>query len=1204
MAHLSDEQRIRTQRNTARFFTQYPLFAWLLLAATLAWGVFGYLSMPKRKDPDVPIRIALVVCAWPGMSSEKIEQQVTRRIEDKLAENAYIDRLDSTVRTSVSVTQILLREVDDLEKELDDLKGKLDAIEGLPEGAGPVVFLKDFRDTASLMLTVSSPPADPIQVALRARSVEAAITAVRAGAPADPPRVSLVVAFPAAVEDAGPKRLAESLAKWLDKAQLASDVRVFNRPGFVGVDGQTSLDDAALRAAVERFAQESPGQPGSQPDAWSVAIVRDPKDTEARLLDAAGARYSHRELDDYTELLQKALLASPHVARVSRFGVQPEAIYLTYSQERLASYGLSPSTIRAALAARNIALPGGIVETGDRNLLLVPSGELTSHEDLGRVMLGSSPRGSPLYLRDLFEISRDYQSPPRYENTYSHRDAAGAWRSDRAVTLAIMMRSGAQIAEFGAEVDRVLASTRSLLPSDLVVSRTSDQPLQVKESVDLFTRSLWEAVLLVVLISFIGFWEWRSAALIALSIPLTLAMTFGMMHALGIDLQQVSIASLIIALGLLVDDPVVAGDAIQREIARGRPAKIAAWLGPTKLANAIVFATLTNIAAYLPFLTLSDTIGDFLYSLPVVLTCSLVASRVVSMTFVPLLSLYLFRHPRAQRGPGQLAARFNARYRRLVGWVLDHRKPVMLAFVLSLAAGGWVFTNLKTSFFPKDLSYLFYVDVWATEDAPLSGTRRAAAEADAIIARTAEAYGRAHPGKDGKPRDILRSVTSFVGGGGPRFWFSVFPEQQQLNYAQLVVQVNDKHDTEGFVVELQRALSDAMVGVQADVRQLETGEPVGVPVSIRFSGLESQRLREIAERAKGILRGVPTAERVRDDWGAETLTMALHVDPDRANLSGVTNQDVALSAISATNGLELTSLKEGNKQIPVVLRMHPEERADVGRLQDLYVYSYGSGKKVPLRQVASTSVQLQPERIRRRNHFETITVSAFPVEGVLPSEVLGQAKSYLEALAAELPPGYRMEIGGEDESQRKGFMQVSKAMAISILLIYLVLAFEFRNPIKPLIVFAAIPFGVVGALFSLWIAGVPFGFMAFLGVASLVGVIVSHVVVLFDFIEESREHGQPLRESLIEAGIVRLRPVLVTVGATVIGLVPLARNGGPLWEPLCYAQIGGLTVATVVTLVLVPVIYAIFVLDLRIVPWTRDEPHEEEVPSAARLDAA
>jgi multidrug efflux pump subunit AcrB len=420
----------------------------------------------------------------------------------------------------------------------------------------------------------------------------------------------------------------------------------------------------------------------------------------------------------------------------------------------------------------------------------------------------------------------------------------------------------------------------------------------------------------------------------------------------------------------------------------------------------------------------------------------------------------------------------------------------------------------------------------------------------------------------------------------------VFPEQQQLNYAQLVVQVNDKHDTNGFVLDLQRALSESMVGVQADVRQLETGEPVGVPVSIRFSGLESHRLREIAEQAKGILRSVPNAERVRDDWGAETLSMALRVDPDRANLSGITNQDVALSAISATNGIELTSLRDGNKQIPVVMRMHPEERADVGRLQDLYVYSYANGQKVPLKQVASTSVQLQPERIRRRNHFETITVSAFPVEGVLPSEVLAQTKPQLEALAAELPPGYRMEIGGEDESQRKGFMQVSKAMAISVLLIYLVLAFEFRDPVKPMIVFAAIPFGVVGALFSLWIAKVPFGFMAFLGVASLVGVIVSHVVVLFDFIEESREHGQPLRESLIEAGIVRLRPVLVTVGATVIGLVPLARNGGPLWEPLCYAQIGGLTVATVVTLVLVPVIYAVFVLDLRIVPWVADGAHE------------
>jgi multidrug efflux pump subunit AcrB len=312
------------------------------------------------------------------------------------------------------------------------------------------------------------------------------------------------------------------------------------------------------------------------------------------------------------------------------------------------------------------------------------------------------------------------------------------------------------------------------------------------------------------------------------------------------------------------------------------------------------------------------------------------------------------------------------------------------------------------------------------------------------------------------------------------------------------------------------------------------------------------------------------------------------VDADRANLSGITNVDVAISAIAATNGIGVTTLRQGDQEIPVMLRLRPSERTNVEDLKNLYVFSAHDNKdtgKLPLQQVATLRFDMQPEKIVRRDHFRTITVSSFPAEGVLASEVLQGALPGLRQLESELPPGYRMEIGGEHEAQLRGFKQISMALLLSIALIYLVLVFEFRSVVKPIIVFAAIPFGVIGALASLSLAGVPFGFMAFLGIASLVGVIVSHVVVLFDFIEVAEEEGMPLRAALIEAGIVRLRPVLITVAATVFGLIPLALHGGPLWEPLCYAQIGGLTVAVFVTLLLVPVMYSVFVLDLKILGW-------------------
>ena len=437
----------------------------------------------------------------------------------------------------------------------------------------------------------------------------------------------------------------------------------------------------------------------------------------------------------------------------------------------------------------------------------------------------------------------------------------------------------------------------------------------------------------------------------------------------------------------------------------------------------------------------------------------------------------------------------------------------------------------------------------------------------------------------------MKSLTTFVGGGGPRFWFSVEPERQQLNYAQILVEVTDKHFTNEFVGPLQTALSREVPGARIDVRQLETGKPVGIPVSIRISGAETEVLHRLSAELQNVFRAQPNAARVRDDWGEPAMNVRLKVDPDRANLSGVTNLDVALSSAAAISGLPVSTYREGDKQIPIAVRLRMEERAGLSDVQNTYVYSATSNQRVPLRQVSQVTTDMSIPKIKRRNQFRTVTVSAFPIPGVLPSQVLTPLLPKIQEFQKKLPPGYFLEIGGEYDEQQKGFKQLSAVMVVSVLLIYIALVLQFRNAIKPLLVFAAIPYGMTGALAALVIMGQPFGFMAFLGVASLVGVIVSHVIVLFDFIEEAHERGEPLREALLDAGIVRLRPVMITVGATVLGLVPLAMHGGPLWEPLCYAQIGGLTIATFVTLMLVPVLYSIFVLDLKLIKW--------ETPAAA-----
>jgi multidrug efflux pump subunit AcrB len=1177
--------------NIARYFTLNRQIAWVALLATMAWGVFGYLNMPKRKDPDIPVRIGLAICPWPGIASDKVEQLVTRKIEQAATGNDKVKRVESTTQDNISVVQVrLLDTIENTDQEFQDIGQRLAAIDDLPDGAGPITWISDFGDTAALMLTVASPSVPAQEIELRARGVREAIETARRGDTSG--RVSSLYCYPGSVAPGVVERPTTIFAEQARREGLARDVRPVSVGSCTGIDFATSMTDEELRAYINDFIRTRLQMYDFHPDAWGPIIIRDPQLTKDRIAELASDRYSYRQLDDFTDLIQRTLQRVPIVAKVQRFGVLQEQFYLDYSHDRLAAFDLQVSKIKDVMSARNVTAPGGIVETETKNIRIDATGDFTSTQEIGDMLVGASVDGVPVHLRDLVEVSRGYQTPTRYLNYLTFRDPDGTWRRNRAITLAVQMRSGEQIFKFGEDVNAALANVRPQLPPDLIVERTSDQPRQVDELVNLLMGSLWEAIALVVIVALVGFWDWRASMLMAASIPLTLALTFGVVKILGIDIQQVSIATLIIALGLLVDMPVVAGDAIKRELGQGSPRELASWIGPTRLAKAIIFATITNIVAYLPFLLLTGDVYFFLYSLPVVMTCTLIASVVVSFTFMPLIAYYLIKPPKEPEPPisERRSHGFAGFYYRVGDFALRHRWAVFVGSFAILGVGWYFMSHLHPQYFPKDLSYLSYVDVWLPPDAPLGATNAATARAEAVIREEAERFGEEH-----HIPSVLKSLTTFVGGGGPRFWFSVDPERQQLNYAQIVVEVTDKHITNEFVGPMQTALSRAVPGARIDVRQLETGKPVGIPISIRISGADTTVLHRLSGELQAVFRAMPTATRVRDDWDQPTLTVRLKVDPDRANLSGVTNLDVALSSTAAISGLPVSTYRELDKQIPIAIRLRMEDRAALSDVQNTYVYSMNSNRRVPLGQVSHVATEMTIPKIKRRNQFRTVTVSAFPIPGILPSQVLTPLLPQIESFKAALPPGYFLEIGGEYDEQVSGFQELTVVMAVSVALIYIALVLQFGNAIKPLLVFAAIPYGMSGAVVALAVMGQPFGFMAFLGIASLVGVIVSHVIVLFDFIEEAHHRGEPLREALLDAGIVRLRPVMITVGATVLGLVPLAMHGGPLWEPLCYAQIGGLTLATFITLLLVPVLYSIFVLDLKLIRW--DAQPLEPIPA-------
>ncbi|MFZ5830622.1 MAG: efflux RND transporter permease subunit [Planctomycetota bacterium] len=1209
---------------TSQFFVYKRPIAWTLLVATFVWGAYAYLGMPQRHDPEISIGIAVVVTPYPGARAEEVEKEVTRKIEKRLSENPLVDTVHSISRQGLSIVFVELFDyVRKPETVWQDLETKLQTIPNLPRvGDQPLRprMDKEFGDTAAVMLTVSSPLVTDFEIDRRAESIREALSKFRAARPERQrqDRISAVLVYPNTVARSYVLWIGRNLQERLVASGLADDVHIVEAPSTGCLDFRLAAGHTAEEMAreLERWQRDTLGTGIDHPDMWPGFLVRDLGRLEEFLRrnphepQRVANRYSYRELRQFADLIQDRLKMSPNIGKVEQLGVQEEAVYLYYSGRRFSAFDVNPVHVAERLEKRNINLPGGRVELPEQNIVVQPSGEFRNEQEIGDVVLDVRG-GYPLYMRDLVDIVRGYEDPPAVMNFRTVKTDAdhpptarlpaeqtpevlsGAFddaplppryelQTTRAITLSIRQVKGSKVAEFGRDIDEALASLEAILPDDLQIERTSNEPKVVEHKIGEFNRNLLEAVAIVILVALV-FMEWRSALLMAFSIPLTVAMTLGMCHLIGIDLQQVSIAALIIALGLLVDDPVVAGDAINRELAHGQPRDVAAWLGPQKLARAILYATLTNCVAFLPLLLVAGKTGEFIYSLPIVVAGSLVASRIVSMTFMPLLGYYLLKGQKgfeAGLAEGGRRATFAKYYNGFSEWCLSHKAVSLGVCVAILLACTACLPLIGTSFFPKDYHNVFSVNLFLAEGSPIRQTRDEALRLIEVIDRL---EGRR-----------IRAYTTFVGAGGPRFWLSIVPEQRADNYAQIIVHTTDAENTAHIVARLKRTLPEQCTG-RVTIEQLETGPPIGVPVQVRLFGPDEEQLRALAASTKAMLREIPGTDNIHDDWEPEVLQISMQIEPDKASLTGITNEDVAMIVSTGFSGYAPTTMREGDRLIPVTLRLRSDERTRYEDLVNITAVSPVTNQRVPLNQIADFRTELVAPKILRRNHERCLTVKCDAVPGVLPSQIVAQIERRLKSAVASWPPGYWHEFGGEKHEQEKGFASLSQALLVSLGAIYLVLVFQFNSITKPLVVFAAVPFGLVAGMMGLLIFGAPLGFMAFLGIASLAGVIVSHIIVLFDYIEDAQERGESLHRAVIDSALVRLRPVLVTVLATVGGLIPLAIEGGPLWEPMCYVLIVGLLAATLVTKVLVPVLYVLFVESLKIIRW---EPGENAAASA------
>lgn len=1170
--HRSEERRepaapLSLSFRIPRYFVQHRQLGFAVMVLTLVAGIVSYAHMPKHKDPHVEPRTISATVSWPGAPAALVEELVTRRLEERMAAGDGIERVESTSAVGGSMVSATVREdMPDsaVAAALDAAAERARDVGDLPMGAARPEVHRGTGETAAILLTVTSAPVAAPELWLRSSTLRQALTKAREGKSASG-RAAVLFAYPlGATAPQAFRRTIEALGA----AAGVVDLRVVEGSGFVLADGAADLATMQrLDAAVRRV------EPVTLVDLWAPMVGTDAASLEGELRRAPGDRHGLLAITEAAEKTAERLHRLDAVGSIKVVGGGNPTVFVDYVPARLAATGLTLERVQQSIAARNVMGGGGSVALAQRDVAVSPVLRMQSAADVARTPVGVDAFGAILHLGDVAEVTRGPDAS-RGQRSY-RRDGAGenATRRGRSVTLAIYPK-GDSLAALDAQLGEALAAAPTWAPEGVRLERATDQAREVKEKTSLFFTSLWESILLVVVVAILGFRNWRTALVLALSILVTLAMTFVLMALLRVDIQQISVASLILSLGLIVDDPVVAGDAIQGELVSGASRERAAWHGPGKLARAIFYGTAANIVAYLPFLLVGGSVGRFLWSLPVVMTASLVASRIVSMTFVPLLGR-TFLVPSVGLPKSQERSLWATAYERVLGAALGRKNLVLGGSLLVLALGALGLVRMKSSFFPRDRTNLFVVDVALANDATLLATDGVVQHVDALVDEVGErwrARGAKYP---------VRASTSYVGGGAPRFWYSLVTTNPRPNLGQIVVELEDEGATVAFADELQRLASARVADARVDVRMLENGKSGTMPVEVRISGDDARVLRNVADKVASALGDVGLARGVRDDWGDANLRMGVVLDETRAATAAVSPGSVARGAQDTWRGSLLGVLSEATRSVPIVARSSEGARSAVS---DSAVNGAGE-RRVPLATVAKLPMLAEASTLRRRNQQRTITVSCLPIANALPSEVMAAVRPELRKLAAELGPGYSMEVGGVEEDARKVRGDTWLVAGVSVAAVLAVLLLQFRSASRALLVLAAIPYGVAAALASLWLSGSSLGFMATLGMISLVGVIVSHIVVLFEYLEEARERHVPFARAVVEACTHRARPVLVTVLATMLGLVPLFAHGGPLWEPLCIAQLGGLAVATCVTLLLVPVLYGRLV-ELGWIRWT------------------
>ncbi len=1017
------------------------------LAAIALMGVIAFGRLSQAEDPPFTFKLMVVRTFWPGATARQVEQQLTDKIEKKLQETPYIDRVSSYSRAGESTV---------------------------------LFFAKD-----------STPAAQVPDVYYQVRKK---IGDIRHTLPA-------------------------------------------------GIQGPFFNDEFG--------------------------------DVFGNVYALTGEGLNYAQLKDFGERIRDELLRVPFVGKVELFGIQDEKIYVELSNTRLATLGLDQASLVQALVQQNAVTGSGFFETTQERIQIRPSGGFDSVEAIADTPIRVG--GRSFRLGDIATVHRGTMDPPGTQVRYLGKPA---------LAIGVSMAKGGDIIQLGKALDARIAQLRQTLPAGVEIGASASQPDAVKRSVQAFVQSLAEAVIVVLLVTFISLGI-RTGMVVAISIPLVLAATFLAMDFFNVGLHKVSLGALVLALGLLVDDAIIAVEMMWVKMEQGWERTRAASFAYTSTAGPMLSGTLVTVAGFIPIAIAKSSTGEYAFAFFQINAVALLISWLAAVVAIPWLGYKLLPTPQTTQTPGKLAQRwpriarladrlgmngpahaddhdvygtpFYTRFRRLVAWCVQHRWLVIGVtvglFVLAIVGMG----KVQKQFFPNSTRLELNVELRLPEGASIPATDREARQLEAWLANDQTRFG-----------DIEHYI-AYIGSGSPRYYLGLDQQLPASNVSQFVILTRDVAAREAVRSRLIEHFERTAGSVRANVSRIENGPPVGYPVQYRISGEDFGQLRQIADEVAAVMRENPEVSNVNFDWRELSKTVDIKIDQEKARLLGVSSQDLAALLNMSLTGFTMTSFREGEKSIDVVLRGDRDERTRLASLADLSIPTR-SGKSVPLSQIGELQHGFEPGLIWRRDRLPTITVRGNLYGHIQPATIVDRIKPKIDSIQAKLPEGYRIATGGSVEESAKGSGSVMAGIPIFLLAVLTILMIQLQSVSRVIMVLLTAPLGMIGIALFLLVFNKPFGFMALLGTIALFGMIMRNSVILVDQIEQDLAAGKARAEAIVESTVRRFRPIVLTAAAAVLAMIPLSRND--FFGPMAVAIMGGLIVATALTLLFLPALYA------------------------------